>query len=169
MPPKENILCQLAEGLKYIHGKNIFHRDLKPSNVLIKTDAKDANGQACVLLKWGDFGLSRIVKTEGSVSVTKIRGTEKWFAPEMFLKISEDRNIKLDDFSKSSDVFASGLVYAYILLGGEHPYGKLEKEIKRNLKINNAVNLSSTYMYIEDLSLKTIIEIAFSFALPYTV
>lgn len=142
MPPKQNILCQLAEGLKHIHGKQVFHRDLKPANVLIQIGTEpDRNGELDVRFKWGDFGLSKIVK-DGSFSLSGIKGTNKWFAPEIINAIPN--LIEGCHFDKSSDIFAAGLVYAYILLDGVHPFGKEEIEIKNNLRTMNAVNMPST-------------------------
>lgn len=52
---------QMLRGLKYIHSANVVHRDLKPANILI--NAED------LVLKIGDFGLSRIVDSDYSHKV----------------------------------------------------------------------------------------------------
>ena len=42
------ILRQIAEGLQFLHSKNIIHMDIKPQNILFQ------NGQ----VKLADFGIS---------------------------------------------------------------------------------------------------------------
>jgi len=46
----KELLCQMLEGLHYLHHRGILHRDIKGSNILL-----NANG----LLKLADFGLAR--------------------------------------------------------------------------------------------------------------
>lgn len=53
MPPKIDVLFQLALGLQYVHHERLVHRDIKPQNVLIQVNPE--NGQ--VLMKWADYGL----------------------------------------------------------------------------------------------------------------
>ena len=62
MSPKQEILLQLAKGLEYIHNKKLIHRDIKPQNVLICIDP----GNQQVVMKWGDFGLSKQVNERGT-------------------------------------------------------------------------------------------------------
>jgi serine/threonine protein kinase len=65
---------QAAQGLAAAHDHNIIHRDMKPSNLLV-----DETGR----LKVTDFGLSREVNTDSSLSQTgQILGTPKFMAPE---------------------------------------------------------------------------------------
>ena len=49
-------LYQIMRGLKYLHSANVVHRDLKPSNILIDCDN--------LMLKIGDFGLSRVIDAD---------------------------------------------------------------------------------------------------------
>ncbi|MCP4218384.1 MAG: serine/threonine protein kinase, partial [bacterium] len=49
-----SIMGQIAEALRFIHGKNIFHRDLKPANIILV--AGEEKGDTVKLL---DFGLAR--------------------------------------------------------------------------------------------------------------
>ena len=62
MPPKQEILLQLAKGLKYIHEMKLVHRDITPQNVLIFIDPENQQ----VVMKWGDFGLSKQVNERGT-------------------------------------------------------------------------------------------------------
>ena len=141
VPPNEDILLQLAEGLEYIHGMNLIHRDLKPKNALIWVGSGcNSNEEKQVLMKWADFGLSKPVKDTGSFSMSDIRGTKKWFAPELFEILRKGSNEKLRGTVKS-DVFAEGLTFGYVLLGGKHLCGDNNMDVDENLPKNNLVNL----------------------------
>ena len=83
----ERSLIQIAEGLKFLHSKNIVHRDMKPSNILY-----DFLGN----WKITDFGLSRHVNT----SMTANCGTNDYRAPEQ-----SDRH-----YDCKVDIYALGLI-----------------------------------------------------------
>jgi serine/threonine protein kinase len=95
-------------------------------------------------MKWADFGLSKPVNERGTYSMSGVRGTLNWYAPEIL-----DIYIRNEDIGNStpplrgtikSDVFAEGLVFGYYLMGGRHPYGP--KQIMQNIQRNNPVNLN---------------------------
>lgn len=46
-------------GLHYLHRRGIIHRDLKPANILLDHLPGDV-----VIIKIGDFGISKIVNQE---------------------------------------------------------------------------------------------------------
>lgn len=46
-------------GLHYLHRRGIIHRDLKPANILLDHLPRDV-----VIIKIGDFGISKIVNQE---------------------------------------------------------------------------------------------------------
>lgn len=156
MPPREDVLYQLATGLEYIHMMGMTHRDIKPRNVLIWVDSK--NGQ--VLMKWADFGLSKGVNERGTFSISEVRGTENWVAPEL-LKIylqGEEPTEGLEASTASprqrgtvkSDVYAEGLVFGYFYLDGEHVFGEINSQtmtITNNIMKNNPVNISSKCIF----------------------
>ncbi len=142
MPPREDVLYQLAIGLEYIHKSGLIHRDIKHENVLIWVDPK--NGK--VLMKWADFGLSKPVNERGTCSMSGVRGTFDWLAPEL-LKLLNDGDTQNELEAKQretiqTDVFAEGLVFGYYLTDGLHPFGS-RFQIAPNILINNPVNLSS--------------------------
>ena len=145
MPPSEkDVLCQLADGLEYIHSKQLIHRDIKPANVLIWTGFDEIKRSETVLMKWADFGLSKPVSERGTCSMTGIMGTMNWKAPEVLEKERDDHT----DWEKQrattkSDVFAEGLVFAYFLLNGKHPYGSFPETTSNILK-GNIVNIQGT-------------------------
>lgn len=103
IPTQEQVVFQLARGLTFIHNNDIVHRDIKPENVLI---VSSPNGP---ILKWADFGLSRPVNLNGSYTMSGVKGTRKWMAPEL-LEL-DDEDSKLQNEHKGtilSDVISAG-------------------------------------------------------------
>ena len=143
MPPTFDVLNQLALGLEYIHKSGLIHRDIKHENVLIWVSPE--NGK--VLMKWADFGLSKPVNERGTCSMSGVKGTFDWLAPEL-LKLLDDAETTEDEREKKqretikTDVFAEGLVFGYYLTDGLHPFGS-RFQIAANILANNPVNLSS--------------------------
>ncbi len=157
--PVEDIILHLATGLEYIHEKKLVHRDLKPANALIwvsPTDESDGNRR--VVIKWADFGLSKKVNDSGSFSVSEIKGTLMWLAPEVLKLRSNNHYQRKGAIPKElrsrgttmSDVFSEGLTFAYIILEGKHPYGALPSEqiFPENLNQTIAAELKSQYSLI---------------------
>ncbi|XP_057374562.1 serine/threonine-protein kinase/endoribonuclease IRE2-like [Daphnia carinata] len=131
------MFLHLASGLAYIHSRGLTHRDIKPENILISVKMTEQGEQAT--MKWGDFGLCRPVNERGTYTMSRIRGTRFWFAPELY-EILES-NVKYGNRGTvNSDVFAEGLVFGYILLNGNHLYGS-DDEVMTNIKQNIPINI----------------------------
>ena len=127
---------QLTEGLKYIHSKDIIHRDIKPENILFsKTNP--------VVMKWADFGLSKLTNSRGSASVSGARGTRCWVPKEIIPFLRRERGI--GRCSKQGDIFSTGCVFFFFLTRGVHPFGNKDDEatIHKNIENGNIVNQSS--------------------------
>ncbi|ETN64098.1 mitogen-activated protein kinase kinase kinase 7 [Anopheles darlingi] len=103
--------ADIADGLVYLHQRNVIHRDLKPENVLICADNR---------LKLADFGISKIMHDE-DLNRT-IVGTPLYMAPEV---------AKGRDYDYKSDVWALGIIF-YELCMLEHPF--LERMTKGGSK-----------------------------------
>jgi serine/threonine-protein kinase/endoribonuclease IRE1 len=133
MPPDAEVLLQLAKGLEYIHQMGLFHRDIKPSNALIALNSTTQQ----VKMKWADFGLSKQVNENGTYTMTDLKGTFNWLAPEIltFLNENSTENEDKKRGTVKSDVFAEGLVFGYFLSGGVHPFGSASNEIGKNIII----------------------------------
>ena len=107
-------------------------------------------------MKWADFGLSKPVNERGSFSISGIRGTLNWLAPELLkLYYSEETSPSGSGTTSTnirgtvqSDVYTEGLVFGYIILGGVHLFGSGLK-IQSNILKNKPVNLDSKFIQIE--------------------
>lgn len=154
LPNEVDFMLQLASGLNYIHSQNIVHRDVKPSNILISV----LNDEQAVM-KWTDFGLSKTTTKDGTFSMSGLKGTKCFWAPEVFIIIKEkDHSIetnKRDDgkikMTIMGDIFACGCVFFQFLTNpkGIHPFGgNNEEEITRNLQQSNPTNLQSIILFI---------------------
>lgn len=95
-------ICQVAEGMKYIHSRRIIHRDLKPSNILLGSDGA---------IKISDFGIAKLMTAGDQSSMTRGVGTHKFMAPEI---INEE-----DHYDEKVDVYSFGVLVLFVLNGGD--------------------------------------------------
>ncbi|XP_045023473.1 serine/threonine-protein kinase/endoribonuclease IRE1-like [Daphnia magna] len=98
-----------------------------------------------ITIKWADFGLSRAVNERGTFTMSGVRGTLRWFAPEVLKIHGENLRIEETRGNIQSDVFAEGLVFGYILLKGSHIYGQKEEEIVKNIRENRPINMDQIH------------------------
>jgi len=90
---KIKILLDSAEGLQYIHSKNVIHRDIRARNISID---KKINGEECDFnAKIFDFGVSW--EEEQDRANTNIPGFFKYTAPEE--RGGQSYDSKIDIFS----------------------------------------------------------------------
>ncbi|MCO5557117.1 hypothetical protein L7F22_010673 [Adiantum nelumboides] len=96
------IAADAARGLAYLHGESrerIFHLDVKPQNILL--DDKFA-------AKLSDFGLSKQLDRARRRTMTSMRGTPGYLAPEWLLQTA---------VSDKSDVYSFGMVLLELVSG----------------------------------------------------
>jgi serine/threonine protein kinase len=119
LPEIASISRQLAQALKYAHGRGIIHRDLKPSNLKITPER---------VVKVLDFGLAKAVAPVSSDSSTTdslalrdssttgggIVGTAAYMSPEQARGQSVDQR---------TDVWAFGVVL-FEMLTGKRAFGR---------------------------------------------
>uniref|UniRef100_A0A672S0G3 RAF proto-oncogene serine/threonine-protein kinase n=1 Tax=Sinocyclocheilus grahami TaxID=75366 RepID=A0A672S0G3_SINGR len=105
-----DIARQTAQGMDYLHAKNIIHRDMKSNNIFLHEG---------LTVKIGDFGLATVkARWSGSQQVEQTSGSILWMAPEV---------IRMQDFnpySFQSDVYSFGIVL-FELMTGELPYSQI--------------------------------------------
>ncbi|KAF0692985.1 Aste57867_15994 [Aphanomyces stellatus] len=92
-PWREKLQCAhaVAEGLFYLHSRQMIHRDVKSRNILLDS----IQGT-----KVGDFGASKD-GVYGQVTMTAAVGTYRWMAPEMLL---------FQGYTNAVDIYSLGVV-----------------------------------------------------------
>lgn len=97
------IALDIANGMAYLHSRQVIHRDLKPSNVLLTQNHR---------AKISDFGMS--VANTGQ-ELTAETGTYRWMAPEV---------IRHESYSSNADVYSFGIVL-WQLITREIPFATM--------------------------------------------
>lgn len=92
----------ICRALSYCHKKGIIHRDLKPENFLYD----EKNNQ----LLLADFGIACFINQKKHITGDEKIGNFSYSAPEQ-------RQIKNKHYSKSTDIYAMGLILGEIITG----------------------------------------------------
>jgi serine/threonine-protein kinase len=109
-----NLIRQLGVGLDAARAAGIVHRDLKPRNVFL---AKDGDREVWKIL---DFGVSKLVTVDATLTRDKIVGTPTYMAPEQ---------VEGGKVTHRTDLFALGVI-AYRALTGRPAFaGDTEGQI----------------------------------------
>jgi serine/threonine protein kinase len=115
------IALDIAEGMRFLHDRNIAHRDLKSGNVLIDREKR---------AKIADFGLSAYY-AEGWTHMLNIGGTCGWSAPEV---------LDTKYFCNESDVYSFGVIL-WELLTEDIPWEGMSENDVKHLVVTERQNL----------------------------
>jgi eukaryotic-like serine/threonine-protein kinase len=97
------ILVPVCSALAYAHKEGIVHCDVKPANIMIEKSGK---------VYLSDFGIAHL--TEGATTMTMAgAGTPAYMSPEQ---------IRGEEPTPLSDIYALGIVLYEMLTGGERPF-----------------------------------------------
>ncbi|KAK6977031.1 putative TKL/TKL-ccin protein kinase [Favolaschia claudopus] len=130
MTDRLQLLCEVADGLNYLHENLIVHGDLTGSNILIDDDGK---ARLC------DFGLSSIVAEFcGSSSLTScIGGAVRWADASLY-SLSSDDDEESQEMSRPTprnDIYSYGSVTLEIL-SGRMPYFYIKTDAQVIIEIH---------------------------------
>ena len=119
-PVRDLMLQTMMAALAQVHEAGIIHTDLKVPNILV-VDLEESENYVIKLI---DFDASAFM---GDLS-RGIGGTENYMAPEQILffdtETAEERAELAPMITDKMDIFCSGLIFHYLLSGGEYPEGE---------------------------------------------
>lgn len=121
------LFLQMAEAIAFAHKNGVIHRDIKPGNMMLVS----LNGSGAAVVKVLDFGLFRLVETEGRPAQRytengDIFGTVLYMSPEQ---------CKGEDIDFRSDIYSFGCVM-YECLTGLTPFQGNSKYDLMNQHVN---------------------------------
>lgn len=131
LPSDYHVLFQIADGLSYIHSKELVYRSVKLENILISEHA---------ILKVSDFGLTKEIAEWSVVSFSELASMSAWLPPE-FIKMFYERKESMK-WTPKSDIFPMGCLFFVYITDGKHPFGDNPGSIEHHVLQNEPVNIS---------------------------
>ncbi|WP_394831990.1 protein kinase [Pendulispora rubella] len=110
LPPEvgAQIAQELLAALAHAHAAGVIHRDIKPENVLIEFSGEDGRPNEGVKVKLTDFGIAKLLDSQGVTSTGQVLGSPAHMAPEQ---------IEGGDVDARADVFGTGVLLYECLVG----------------------------------------------------
>ncbi|XP_024014756.1 probable serine/threonine-protein kinase DDB_G0268876 isoform X2 [Eutrema salsugineum] len=112
-----DIMLQIARGMEYLHGNDIFHGDLNPMNVLLK---ERSHTDGYFHAKISGFGLSS-VKSCSSSTRPNTPDPVIWYAPEVLAEMETGKNDQKSKLTHKADVYSFAMV-CFELITGKVPF-----------------------------------------------
>ena len=112
------IMQAICKAVAYFHDNGVIHRDLKTANILLK-DRSDLSS-----IKIIDFGLCER-QLLNRANTEEQAGTLIYMAPEVAMH---------QEYTKSVDIWALGIIMHLLLTGDKHPYYKREVDNTETFK-----------------------------------
>ncbi len=97
---KCQLMCQISNGLEYLHTNNMAHRDMKPQNILVQKIYGNIPQ-----VKIADYGLSKFIPSDGEATsaMQSNVGTNAFKSPQFW-----GINIR---YHRSADIFSTGVTF----------------------------------------------------------
>ena len=132
---------QIAQGVEYLHKKNVIHRDIKPANILISSEN-------LIVAKLTDFDFCKFFEEPYDTSLMSTNvGTEAFKALEFYFRNAQGKV----QYHRNVDIHSLGLTFLSIIQSDEklkgpqietpnteselfEPIGRLIAERKKNDK-----------------------------------
>jgi eukaryotic-like serine/threonine-protein kinase len=99
------LASELLGALAHAHANGVVHRDVKPENVLIELRTGESGG---VAVKLTDFGIAKLLDTQGVTSTGQVLGSPAHMAPEQ---------IEGAEVDARADVFGLGVLLYECMVG----------------------------------------------------
>jgi serine/threonine protein kinase len=133
MPSDAQVLCQIINGLLYLHSEQCSHGNLMPRTILI------ASSQPVrMMIKLSEFGLSHFGdQCDEELGIQQDLCKKKYWR----LDGTTENNQISSSKDYNQDIFAAGCVCFYFLKRGVHPFGYDSSSIFENIQKQNSVNL----------------------------
>lgn len=156
------IALEVGKGLVHAHEHGVIHRDVKPENVLLQVPSNPTSGDGLVRprVKLTDFGIAKLLDSQGVTSTGQVLGSPSHMAPEQ---------IEGGQVDERADVFALGVLLYEALVGklpfaGEHPAQVLRKVLAGQfISVERAQpKVGAAYSRIVDKALARSLEDRFS-------
>lgn len=139
------ILRQTTEGLAFLHANGYAHFNLKPTKLQIAKYSRAVytkrSGRQFYLIKITDFRFAANCQVNTKQNNPFPR-EDKWIAPEL-----ADTKEQIDT---SVDIFTLGLVYHYVLFGGQHMFTYSDREASKRAHERITDEKNRTYKKISD-------------------